>query len=171
MTLSPSLFSQLSPAPPLFLARKATKPRPNQSSSEPMNRPGTSSITLCISGLIINHRSTSSTTAKSRSCSWHRWPFQRPISICSPSTTPRVSRTRPPEPPHNTKFGPSARTWICPAAYPRFSFRRRDSPATAATATISITAISRAVTLATPSATPTSHKRASEPVPFTEHDT
>jgi len=168
----PSLFNQLSPPPPLFLLSKPVPSRFNHSSSEPMNRPGTSLISPHISSLIINHRSTSSTTTKFGSCSWYRWSFQRPIShICPPSTKhcPRLSCTWPPEPPHNTKFGPSARTRrLCPAAYPRVSFRRRESPATA---TISVTAVSPAVTPATPSATATSHKRASEPIPSAEHDT
>jgi hypothetical protein len=147
------------------------------SNNSSMNRPGTSSISPCVPSLIIHHRSTSSTTTKSRSCSWHRWSFQRSISyIRSPSTEhcPRVSCTRPSEPPHNTKFGPSACTRrFCPAAYPRFSFCQCESPATATAtaATISVTTVSPTVTPSTSSATATSHKRASESLSFAEHDT
>jgi hypothetical protein len=139
-----------------------------------MNRPGTSSTSPCLSSLITHHRS-SSTTAKSGPYSWYRWSFQRSISyLCSPSTEhcPRLSCTRPSEPPHNTKFGPSARTRrLCPAAHPRIPFRRRESPTTAATAAISVTAVSPTVTPSTPSATPTYHKRASESLPSAERDT
>lgn len=165
----PSHFNQLALD---LLSKKLSTSRLNNSSSEPMNRPGTSSTSPSVSGLIILHRSTSSTTTKSRSCSWHWWSFQRSISyLCSSSTEhcPRLSCTRPSEPPHNTKFGSSTRTrQLCPVADTRFSFRRRESPTTAA---ISVTAVSPTITPSTPSATPTSHKRASESLPSAEHDT
>lgn len=134
-----------------------------------MNRPGTFSFPSSLSSLIINHRSTTPTTTKSGSCSWYWRPFQRSIyNICPPSKKyrTRLSRTGPPEPPHDTKFGPTAHpNQFCPAAYTRFPLRWTESPA----ATTTITAISHSVTPPTPPAT--SLKRTSKSIPSTEHDT
>src|SRR5487761_1508037 len=96
-----------------------------------MNRPGTSSLPCCVSWLIVDDRSTSPTTTKPRSRSWHWRPFQRPIyDLCPSSKNSRLSRSGSTESPHDTKFGPTVHpNEFCATAYPRFPLRRRESSA------------------------------------------
>ena len=141
---------------------------------EPMNRPGTSSLSTFISGVLIaNHRSTSPTTAKSRASSWHWRPIQGSISNIRPPSKnycPWLSRTGPSKSPHNPKLGSTVDTWrICPAAYPSWFPLWCREPPTAAAA-ITVTTISPAVTPSTPPATAASHERAPQPIPSAEYD-